>query len=1211
MARVELTLEQHDAVYAAGNVLVRAGAGSGKTEVLAQRFVALLAGDLAGREPLAPERIAAITFTEKATADMRRRISEVLDYRIAREDDAGRRAALVRARRTLGLARISTIHAFCARMLREYPIEAGLDPAFEVLDEYQSMTFLEGACRELIADAVRREHPGAMRLVGARGLYGFTHQMGAIEVVLKMAGEAARLDRSHDWIRATAATTAAKLRACGGAIPALRAQLIDLVGQLLATRGVGGKAKERLDELRGEWPGLRTALEKFSADSQPSARAVFDNLLAYLPSAQSNKVKDTVYGIRGNDDQPGVVNLLLDGYGAYRAAEATREIAALAADIAAELERRKRDERVVTFDDLLILANRLLRAHREVALGYRRALGALLVDEYQDTDPIQDAVVRLLTEGGAPAPELFVVGDEKQSIYRFRGADVTVFNRRRALDSILSQPLRENRRSLPAIVDFVNAVSAHSMRPGDDSHDPEAKPYRVKWSEEHRLRSIRSPGGAPAIELITGPAARDADGEKQSARALRRVEAEAIARRCARMAEEPTQVTDARTGAARPIRFGDIALLLRSFSDVAIYEDAFARAGVPSYTVKGRGFYDCKEINDVAALLAAIDDPQNSIELAAALRSPLFGLSDQCLLEMALHLNEQRLAEGRSRPLGALFDDPGEHFAWLGVERAAALGARDALIALRRMRERAALTAIVERALELTRFEAVILGLPNGPQRAANVRKLMETAREFEAHRFFGLGDFVRHLRRLVKEAPREPQAQIAGEADNVVRLMTIHQAKGLEFPVAIVADLGRRPPSDNESIVMTPDYGLLACDTVGAGDDRLPNPLVAAYRTAVKDQEQAEAARVLYVAMTRARDRLILSEGAMSADWTKHIRAAVGPEKVDTFLGASDIETIVNADGVEIVLRRADALARQASAALPRDESAPLAALAEAARARLAFTAPEVHELVTSPSALEDFERCPRQYFLRRELELPEGGAVGGAAADSSGATAMGTVAHAVLEQLASPAATARGLEEEITRLVDVHGAGANLDAAARRALVRDLLRYAGSLEYLPAASAGASVIHRETPFFMSIEGDDLTLFVRGRIDLLVDDGQQLIVSDYKYARAGAGNYPSKDYQVQMECYALAAAEALPGRDVSAEIIYLRERVERRQLTLGPLHALRAHLLTLGRGIAAARAGRGPAGYPKRPADARECRALGCGYVARCWRGTRPHRAT
>jgi ATP-dependent helicase/nuclease subunit A len=1213
MARVELTPEQRGAVYAAGNVLVRAGAGSGKTEVLAQRFVALLAGDIVGREPLAPERIAAITFTEKATADMRRRIAEVLDDRIAREDDASRRTALIRARRTLGLARISTIHAFCARLLREYPIEAGVDSAFEVLDEYQSMTFLEGACRELIAAAVRGEHPGAMRLVGARGLYGFVFQKGAIEMVLQLISEAARLGRSSDWVRASARTTAAKLRTYGAAIPVLRAQLTALVEKLVTTPGVTRKAEEVLDELRGEWPRLRSAIEAFSADSDPSARTAFDELLASLPSAQHSKIKEAVYEIRGNDDQPGVINTLLDAYGAYRAAQATLEIADLVANTATELERRKRDERVVTFDDLLILANHLLHGHPEVALRYRRTLGALLVDEYQDTDPIQDGVVRLLIERGAPAPELFVVGDEKQSIYRFRGADVTVFNRRRALDSILSQPLRENRRSLPAIVDFVNAVSAHSMRADDDLADggPDDKPYKVKWSEEHRLRSIRPSEAAPAVELIVGPDARDGDGAKRNARTLRGVEADAIARRCARMVGQPIQVTDARTGAARPMQFGDIALLLRSFSDVAIYEDAFARAGVPSYTVKGRGFYDCKEVKDLAALLAAIDDPQNPIELAAALRSPLFGLSDQCLLEMALHLSEQRLAEGRSRPMWTLFDDPGEHFAWLGVEREAALGAKDVLIALRKMRERASLTAIIERALELTRFEAVILGLPNGLQRAANVRKLMETARGFEAHRFFGLGDFVRHLRLLVEKEPREPQAQIVGEADNVVRLMTIHQAKGLEFPVVIVADLGRRPHSDSESIVMTPEYGLLACDTAGAGDDRLPNPLVAAYRAAVKDQEQAEAARVLYVAMTRARDRLILSEGAMGADWIRHIRAAVGPEKVNAFLGASNTEAIVSADGVDIVLRRPDALAREAGAQSARRVSTPLAELAEAAHARLAFIALPAHELVTSPSALEDFERCPRQYFLRRELELPEGAAVGGLIAGaSSGATAMGTVAHAVLEQLTS-SAPARTLEEEITRLVIVHGAGANLDAAQRHALVRDLLRYASSHEYLAAADAAASASHRETPFFMSIEGDDLTLFVRGRIDLLSDDGRQVTVSDYKYARAGAGNYPSKDYQVQMECYALAAAEALPGRDVSAEIIYLRERVERRQLRLAPLAEIRAHLLSIARGIATARVERGPAGYPKRPPGARECRALGCGYVARCWRGTRQSRAT
>ena len=309
----------------------------------------------------------------------------------------------------------------------------------------------------------------------------------------------------YEWIRESAEMTAAKLRAFGAEMPALRVQLVELVGKLLAIRGIGGNAKQNLDALRAQWPDLRRAIEKFSAGSEPSELEALSALDAQLP----DKRNQTIKGVLVEIDE--VVENLRQSYGAYRAAPATLEIAALVADISAELERRKRDERVVTFDDLLILANRLLRGHPEVALRYRRTLGALLVDEYQDTDPIQDGVVRLLTEHGAPAPELFVVGDEKQSIYRFRGADVTVFNRPREPLAILPRPLRENRRSLPAIVDFVNAVSAHSMQPGSDSDD---KLYRVKWSEDHRLKSIRPSGEVSAVELIVGPKART---EAQSA----------------------------------------------------------------------------------------------------------------------------------------------------------------------------------------------------------------------------------------------------------------------------------------------------------------------------------------------------------------------------------------------------------------------------------------------------------------------------------------------------------------------------------------------------------------------------------------------------------------------------------------------------------------------------------------------------------------------
>jgi ATP-dependent helicase/nuclease subunit A len=1195
MAQVELTKEQREAVYAPGNVLVHAGAGVGKTEILAQRFVALLAGDIEGRAPIEPERLTAITFTEKATADMRRRIAEKLDERIASEGNGTRRPALLRARRTLGLARISTIHAFCARLLREYPIEADVDPAFDVLDEYESRTFLESACRELIADAVRRKDPGAYRLVRARGLYGTPHREGALEAVVRVVRETGRLGKSPQWICDMSIATAEKLEAYGPRMDAIREQIAGLVLKLLAARGITGTADGALQNLRSEWPRMRSRLEGLKADSGSSALRTLDDLRVLLPEARAARIKETVKQLRDIK-----IDEMRAAFGACRAAHAIRETAEFVAGIARSVELRKRAERVLTFDDLLVRACDLVEKHPEVVSYYRRSLRALLVDEYQDTDGIQDAVVRLLTEKGPPAPELFLVGDEKQSIYRFRGADVTVFKRERALVPLLERPLRENRRSLPAIIDFVNAVSEIVMAP--DRHS--GKPYRVKWDDAHRLQATRLTVDTPAIELIVAPAGNDTGGAKQATHELRQIEADAIAGRCARIVDDGVKINDPHSGDQRPARFGDIALLLRSFTDVAIYEAAFARAKVRSYTVRGRGFFGCKEVRDLAVLLSAIDDPQDAIALAAVLRSPMFCLSDQCLLEMAIHLEEQRARTGAARrTLAALFEDPGEDFAWLAVERETALGARHALTELRAMREREPLSAILERALELTRFEAVMLSLDQGVQRAANVRKLLELARDFETHHFFGLGDFARHLRDLVEDEPREPQAQIAAEAEDAVRLMTIHQAKGLEFPIAIVADLGRKSPPNNQKIVMTPEHGLLVCDTVGAGDDELPNPLIDAYRESIKDEESAEAARILYVAMTRARDRLILSEGASRKEWAEEIRTTIGPERVANFADSSHEEEIVEAAGVKMIFSRADILAAAKPGAADRQTVTSADELARIAADRLGFALPANLELLTSPSALEDFERCPRQYFLRHLVELPEDAMSG--FGDGNGAAAMGVVAHAVMEQL--DVRKARDLEAEIVRLADLHCDSVDiaLTAAERKTLVRDLVRCAQSSEFAAIADAPSTRVRRELPFFMTLENGDLALFVRGRIDLLIDDGQRLVVSDYKYAHPGQQNY-----RVQMECYALAATDALPGRTVDAEIVFLRDGVKRQSLTLAPPAEIRAHLLSIAHRIAAARADGTAAAFPRRPTEPLECRRLGCGYVARCWPGGQP-RAT
>lgn len=1179
MRKVEPTDEQLRAILTPGNLLVRAGAGSGKTEVLARRFAALVAGDLEGA--LSPEHIVAITFTEKATYDMRERIREVLEERVAepRGADPDR---LRRAQRALPMARISTIHAFCARILRENPIETGLDPAFEVLDEYESETFAESKCRELVIEALRAGDPGAIHLLGARRLRGSSaFREGALEIVTRVVGDLQRLGKSTAWLRKTAKESATELARYNTRENALA--LKRAIEDLLKVERLAGETGRRLDELRARWPKYCAAVESFDAGSGSASLGLLRELCTLVPEARAKAAREPVNRIREllNDKTSralGIAGELVEAYGAERAARPTLDTAELVARIADQLETIKRREAVVTFDDLLALTERLLRDEPAIRLRYRTAFGAILVDEYQDTNPIQDSIVRLLTEpdGDAPSPQLFIVGDEKQSIYRFRGADVTVFNRpRRPQPTLLT--LRENRRSTSSVLRFVNALSARVMRPEADS----APDFRVTWKDEdHRLVPTREPLSEPSVEIVL--AAPDRAEEKRNAADYREIEAAFLARRVLDLVNSGHSVFDSALQAWRPAGFGDVAILLRSFNDVSIYEQALRNAGVPWYTVKGRGFFGCREILDLADLITVIDDPCDAIALAAVLRSPLFTLSDRCLLEIALHAHEG----GPSLP--ALFCAEEPDFEWLHDGREQARAAWETLRQLRDLAKRASLVEVVERALEMTEFEAVMLAQPDGRQRVANIRKLAELAMVFEAHRFFGFSDFAAHLRRLVTQPPNEPQAQILGEGENVVRLMTIHQAKGLEFPIVIVADLGRGTPNLQANYLLSPDQGLLVCDVIGSGREELPNPLIHDHRKTLEQQEAAEAARLLYVAITRARDLLILSEGVAGAGWSKDVRAFIGENEVSAFVKSGKTEQTIEVDGARILLRVAAPTPQSPRAALAPALKAPAAdELKALASARLAFRPPPELELIASPTELADFERCPRQYQLRHRLGLPEGQLFG---ANGDHAIEMGTVAHAVLERL-EPGIARAALDEEIARLVESFAAGTSLGANERAGLCRDLGRYARCRD------ARERIVGREVPFFLSVGDGNLTLFVRGRIDLLVEDDRRLLVRDYKYARAGDDE--AENFRIQMECYALAAESESLGRKVEAELVFLRDDLAQIPLSVPQAETICTRLIAIARAMLTARES---GEYPRKPPRPEVCRKLGCGYIPRCW---------
>jgi ATP-dependent helicase/nuclease subunit A len=1184
VATVVLSPEQQTAVRTPGNVLVRAGAGSGKTEVLARRFVSLIAGDIDGCSPLMPSQLAAITFTEKAAHDMRRRIADVLNERLQTEPREHLRVHLFAARKALAAARISTIHAFCARMLRENAVEAELDPEFEILDEFESQTFLQHVCREFLVDAVRQSDPGAGHLVRAYGLDSGLRRQGAVEIVMRILDEVAQLGRTPHWLYEATAATAARIKQDEREIALLISQLVDLFDQLLAFEPVSTEAKLKIALLRKRCDEFRQAIIALDVRAETQNFALLREFCDSLPAARGDLadcVKSIKAVIRRSSNRFGLEGELISRYGAYCSVRRALEVAATIRALGARIDQAKTEERLVTFNDLLFLTRQLLERNSSVRVRCKAELRELLIDEFQDTDQIQQQIVARLVEPepGVASPHLFAVGDEKQSIYRFRGADVAGFGRikQTAGLKLCELPLRGNRRSSPNIVSFVNAVGAKLMR----ALQSPAPAYQIQWGPDHELAALRDPLSDPPVEIVMAVGESAVEPERSpneaSAASRRSLEARALATRILELVSTET-VVDQTSGKLRPLRYSDVVILLRAFTDVAIYEATLLDTGIPSYTVKGRGFFGRQEVLDLIELLSAIDDPSDSLALVAALRSPLFGLSDDCLAEIGLR--PRRTTNGgkdhaAAARFAAIFFAGGPSFPWLSSGREDAIRAWRILDELRRLRERGAISAVIEHALAATAYEAVLLGLRQGTQRVANVRKLVDLAREFEVRRFFTFHDLVIYLRRLAEQEPYEPTAQVLGESENVVRLMTVHQAKGLEFPVVILADCGRRFDNDTRDPVVDPANGLLIRETTGSGMDEIPNALLEKFRVRNRSEQEAELLRVLYVGLTRARDRLIISEGAMVEGWAKELRKLIGEEVCSEFIKSGAAQKMVDCQGLRVQLMR-PRLDRHLSATQPSNPAADNQFTVEALAARrLTFEPTCATELVISPTALSDFERCPRQFHLRHNLKLPEIRTNG----TKSSSLTMGIVAHAVLERLQFAADN----ENDIRQLTENIGLAAGLDSRERSLIAADLARCVGKLA-APAA--------REVPFFHHVGNG---LFVRGQIDALIEQADRIIVRDYKYASASDGAMQ----RLAMEAYALALAAAYPGKTIAAEIVFLKDGGETLPLTLDPLPEIEQRILSLGRELISSQAA---ADFPKKPPSSRVCYSLGCRFVDRCW---------
>lgn len=791
----ELTDEQEFITYYGGSVSIDAGAGSGKTFVLTRRILNLL---MTGLEA---QQLVAVTFTEAAAAELRSRLQRLLDEEAARHASP----AVVAAARALSLAQISTVHALCARIIREHPVESGAGLRFTVLDEAQARVWLERHLPEVLGELSATDFGDVPADSAVQAVTAMLADPQRAEAALRQAmqgqnAEQRRLEAALETAKAEAAQVwEDSLKALRGLAATDPYDPLEL-GRLavLQAAEVTGPWAKRMAAMREALSGIRSnggAAKAWQGRKDEVHRAL--NILRVV--SQPLLVEHQLWQCRA---LPVLERLYYQAQG--------------------KLDDLKTAQEILTFADLERLAARAL-AEPQVREYYAERWKAMLVDEFQDTSPLQWEILSALASHGL---NLTVVGDEKQSIYAFRGADVTLFRAARLQITAqggetraLTKSFRTHHRLLEVINTFFEAYML-----GPPTVSSTAATFTPLSADRQH-----NPHPNPPCELhvVSGPVLKDP---------LREAEARLLAHRIQNLLQE------GRTVEGRPVSYRDIAVLLRTRTHLAVYEGALFHAGIPYAVQGGTGLLGRPEVRDLCSLLHFLANPADDLSLAAILRSPLAHWSDEQLVQVT-----------RNR-------DSGQSL-WQSLQQAGLAP----LLLQSLMQRRASLnaSALLTYALEHSDFSPVMASLPDGKRRMANVDALLGLLHGYTVQ---GRGD-VQRVSRALRESVRldlpVPEATLG--TDDAVQIMTIHGSKGLEYPVVILPDLLSEGRSDSGTLLMHPELGLSL---------KVPGLTLAEQPEhhqrlldRVAEQRLSEDERIRYVALTRAADLLILSANAKTSE--------------------------------------------------------------------------------------------------------------------------------------------------------------------------------------------------------------------------------------------------------------------------------------------------------------------------------------------------------
>lgn len=1176
------------------NILVSAAAGSGKTAVLVERIITMLTKG----EPLMDvDRLLIVTFTEAAAAEMKERIRTAIEKALSEDPD---NEHLKQQATLIHNARITTIHSFCLSVIKDHFHAISLDPGFRIGEEGELKLLRHDVLKEVLEEHYFEGRQEFLDFVSA---YGTGKSDKKIEdLILKIYEYSRSYPDADRWlsscVQAYHTETLEDLEESAYTkliIENVRQYLQD--GASLLRQGIA-VCQEADGPAVYESVLLKDAevMETLQSENTYSGlfRKMTDVKWARLPVNKDKTVSEEkivqVKAIR--DDVKGLVKDMKNQYfydtpeGILEDIKRCRPMAAeltnLVRVFAARFEEKKRGKNVIDFSDMEQYALRILTEQEDgefvssaVAREYQEQFAEIMIDEYQDSNLIQETILTSISTVSEGRHNIFMVGDVKQSIYRFRLSRPELFMEKfdtySIEDSVTQRiDLHKNFRSRAEVLDSVNYIFRQIMTRslGGITYDDEAALYvgaSYKEGSNHETEVLVIDNDMDDFIPESGGA------EKPTEREL---EARAIAGRIKEL-RQSARVTDKKTGELRPVKYSDVVILTRSIKGFAdVFTEVLNAEGIPAYAGTREGYFLTQEIGILLNYLRILDNRRQDIPLAAVLRSAMGDL------------NETELAVIRSAFKDRPFYEAVESYRAEGEDERIRKKLETCLRTLDDLKEIVPYTPIHEllfRILKDTGYGDYVSMLPGGLQRKANIEMLSEKARAFEATSYKGLFHFIRYIEELQKYNVDYGEANVEDEQSDTVRVMTIHKSKGLEFPIVFVAGTGKRFNMQDvrSSVVLHSRLGI-GMDAVNL-EMRMKSPTLV--KKAIQKEEAldslGEELRVLYVAYTRAKEKLIitgtisepekvlasydiirsqqdralsflrLSKAATYWDFVLPALARL-TEEIPIKIRVLGVEDIVYREVKEEIKSRmtktmlqnwdADKTYEPQVKELLKEQFAYTYPYGESRNRKLKFTVSELKKRIYMEESLKE-EVLEDGEFVYEEPEvvpllpkfLQEKEELKGAA--------RGTAYHRVLELL-DFAADERELEREILSFCEEGRLTKEMAACIK---IKDLERFfESSCARRMQESARAGGLIKEQPFVLGIPAKDVypddtseeIVLVQGIIDVCFEEEDGLVVLDYKTDQVFSEDVLVEKYHGQLDYYA-RALEQLTRKKVKEKIIY------------------------------------------------------------------------